>query len=313
MSAFLFSPLSHRALIAVTGEDRGEFLQGLVSNDVAQASADRAIWSAFLTPQGRFLHEFFITERNLDAKGPNTGLALVLEAEAERRADLAKRLSLYKLRSKVAVAPLEGWKVYALWGDGAAAAAGLKPEAGAAVALGSGVAFVDPRLPEAGLRAWLPEGGESALIAAGFTAAPLAAWDAQRMRLGLPDGSRDLVPEKSILLENGFDELRGVDWKKGCYMGQELTARTKYRGLVRKRLMPVTIEGPAPAPGDAIMLNDTEAGEMRSSTGDVGLALIRLEQFEKAATENTPLRAGTARLRPMRPEWAVFTPPAAES
>lgn len=303
------APLSHRALIAVTGEDRQEFLQGLVSNDVAQAKLDRAIWSAFLTPQGRFLHEFFLAERNLDAKGP----ALLLEAESERRADLARRLSLYKLRSKVAVTVLDGWTVHALWGDGAAAAVGLKPEAGVLAPLGDGLAFVDPRLPTAGLRAWLPAGSDGALTKAGFTTAPLAEWDAQRMRLGLPDGSRDLVPEKSILLENGFDELRGVDWQKGCYMGQELTARTKYRGLVRKRLMPVTIEGPAPAAGAAITLGSAEAGEMRSSSGGVGLALIRLEQFEKAATENTPLISGEARLHPIRPAWAVFTSPAAET
>ncbi len=310
MPGSFFTALPHRALIAVTGEDRQEFLQGLVSNDVAQAGPDRAIWSAFLTPQGRFLHEFFLAERNLDGKGP----AILLEAETERRADLAKRLSLYKLRSKVAVAALDGWRVFALWGDGAAQAAGTKPGAGAAAALGNGLVFVDPRLPGAGLRAWFPPdangGGEAALTAAGFTAAPLAEWDAHRIRLGLPDGSRDLVPEKAILLENGFDELRGVDWKKGCYMGQELTARTKYRGLVRKRLMPVMIDGPVPAPGDAITLGDAEAGEMRSSADGIGLALIRLEQFEKAATGNTPLVAGATRLHPMRPDWAVFTPPA---
>jgi folate-binding protein YgfZ len=308
MTDSFFAPLPHRALVAVSGADRRGFLQGLVSNDVDHAGPDHAIWSAFLTPQGRFLHEFFLAEHNLGAQGP----ALLLEAEAERRLDLARRLSLYKLRSKVTVAALDGWTVHALWGDGAAAAAGLKPEAGAAAPLGDGVVFVDPRLPAAGLRAWLPAGSEGALTAAGFAATPLADWDARRIRLGLPDGSRDLVPEKAILLENGFDELRGVDWAKGCYMGQELTARTKYRGLVRKRLMPVAIEGPAPAPGTPILLGEAEAGEMRSSIDGVGLALIRLEQFDKAAAEGAALTAGEARLRPSRPDWAVFTPTAAE-
>ncbi len=235
---------------------------------MTHAGPDRAIWSALLTPQGRFLHEFFLAERNLDAKGP----ALLLEAETDRRTDLARRLSLYKLRSKAVVAALDGWSVYALWGEGAVAAAGLTPEAGTAKPFATGLAFVDPRLAAAGLRVWLPHGSEAALTDAGFTPANLAAWDAHRMALGLPDGSRDLVPEKAILLENGFDELRGVDWKKGCYMGQELTARTKYRGLVRKRLMPVMIDGPAPAPGETITLDTVDAGEMRSSTGTIGLA-----------------------------------------
>jgi folate-binding protein YgfZ len=298
-----FVPLPHRALLTVSGEDRSEFLQGLVSNDVTRADDAHAIWSALLTPQGRFLHEFFIAARDG---------TLVLEAEGERRADLVRRLSMYRLRSKAAVAALDGWRVYAAWG-GDIALPGLDAAAGSAAPFAGGLAFVDPRLAEAGLRIWLPEGSEGALTEAGFTGATLADWDAHRIRLGLPDGSRDLVPEKAILLENGFDELKGVDWKKGCYMGQELTARTKYRGLVRKRLMPVTIEGPAPDPGAAITLDADEAGEMRSSADGVGLALIRLEQFEKAAAGGVPLLAGETRLRPARPAWAVFTVPEAQS
>ena len=303
MVAARFVALPHRALLTVSGEDRSAFLQGLVSNDVTRASATNAIWSALLTPQGRFLHEFFIAEKDG---------TLVLEAEGARRADLAKRLSLYRLRSKVAVAPLDGWNVYAVWGPGIATAVpalGTDALAGAGTPFADGLAFVDPRLAEAGLRLWLPAGSEGALAVAGLEAGTQADWDAHRIRLGLPDGSRDLVPEKAILLENGFDELKGVDWHKGCYMGQELTARTKYRGLVRKRLMPVTIEGPAPASGAAITLDAAEAGEMRSSADGVGLALIRLEQFDKAAAGGQPLLAGETRLRPARPAWAVFTTP----
>jgi folate-binding protein YgfZ len=105
--------------------------------------------------------------------------------------------------------------------------------------------------------------------------------------------------EKSILLESGFEELGGVDFKKGCYMGQELTARTKYRGLVRKRLLPVKIDGPAPNVGDAIMNGDKEAGIIRSVHGDVGLALIRLERVD----DNADLRAGDARISVSVPDW----------
>ena len=128
-----------------------------------------------------------------------------------------------------------------------------------------------------------------------------ADYDRLRLSLGVPDGSRDLPVEKAILLENGFDELNAIDWNKGCYMGQELTARTRYRGLVRKRLMPVAIAGEAPAPGTPLMLGDKEAGEMRSALGDVGLAMVRLEALGQGA-----LAAGAARLSPRKPDWAKF-------
>jgi len=111
--------------------------------------------------------------------------------------------------------------------------------------------------------------------------------------------SRDLVPDKSILLESGFDELRGVDWQKGCYVGQELTARTKYRGLIKKRLFPVGIDGPPPAPGTIVTLDGKDAGEMRSSREGTGLALLRLDAVAAAR----PLSADTASLTPLRPDW----------
>ena len=102
-------------------------------------------------------------------------------------------------------------------------------------------------------------------------------YDALRLSLGVPDGSRDLPVEKALLLESGFDELHGVDWDKGCYMGQELTARTKYRGLVKRRLFPVRVDGPLPAPGTAIQRNGQEVGEIRSGSGDRALAMLRLD------------------------------------
>ncbi len=113
----------------------------------------------------------------------------------------------------------------------------------------------------------------------------------------MPDGSRDLVPEKSILLESGFEELNGVDFQKGCYIGQELTARTKYRGLIKKRLFPVRIDGPTPEPGALIMQGGKEAGEMRSARDNLGLALLRLE----AVAENRPLSTDSCKITPLRP------------
>ena len=140
------------------------------------------------------------------------------------------------------------------------------------------MAFVDPRLAALGVRCILPRADiRCALEGTGLAEAGFPAYDRLRLELGVPDGSRDLVPEKSILLESGFDELNGVDWQKGCYIGQELTARTKYRGLIKKRLMPVEIDGPAPAPGTIVTADGREVGEMRSSRDGLGLALLRLE------------------------------------
>ncbi len=275
-----------RALISLTGEDRQAFLQGLVSNDVAKATPTRAIYAAFLTAQGKYLHDIFIAV---------DGERLVIECEAARRADLLRRLTLYKLRSKVALAEENALSVGLYFGDDALGTLHLPPEAGQARAEHGGVAFVDPRLATLGARAYLP--------AASLPAETGSAedYDRLRMSLGVPDGSRDLPVEKAILLENGFDELNAIDWDKGCYMGQELTARTRYRGLVRKRLMPVAIEGPVPEFGAPLLLGDKEAGEMRSASGDVGLALVRLEALGQGV-----LISGASRLTPVKPDWAKF-------
>jgi folate-binding protein YgfZ len=284
----------NRGLLAIAGEDKVSFLQGLVSNDVTKAGPAQALYSAFLTAQGRYLHDFFLAE---------AGGSFYLDCEAARREDLKRRLSLYKLRSKVTIADATpSHAVALLYGGVALARLGLGAQPGAAKPFAGGVAYVDPRLPALGARAVLPrEGAAAALEAAGFVAGDATAYDKLRLSLGVPDGSRDLPVEKAILLENGFDELHAIDWDKGCYLGQELTARTRYRGLVRKRLLPVTIEGPIPAPGTPVMLGDKEAGEMRSAIDGIGLALLRLEHLEGGSPPG--LRAGEARLSAQKPDW----------
>jgi len=283
-----------RGVLAIAGDDKTSFLQGLVSNDVAKAGPTQALYSAFLTAQGRYLHDFFLAE---------AGGSFYIDCEAERREDLKRRLSLYKLRSKVTIADATASHAVALlFGNDALARLGLGPEPGTAKPFAGGVAYVDPRLAALGARAVLPrEGAAAAFEAAGFTVGDKAAYDRLRMSLGVPDGSRDLPVEKAILLENGFDELHAIDWNKGCYLGQELTARTRYRGLVRKRLLPVTIDGPTPAPGTPVMLDDKEAGEMRSAIDGIGLALLRLEHVEGSPAP--VLRAGEAKLRAKKPDW----------
>lgn len=290
-----YALLDARGVLAIAGEDTDTFLQGLISNDVTKVTPEAAAYSAFLTPQGKYLHDFFMVR---------VGDVLLLDGEAARLADLKKRLSMYKLRAKATVEDASAdWAVCAAWGDGAAAAFGLASEAGAARETDGGAVYVDPRLAAMGVRAILPKDGARAVMdAAGLTPGDAAAYDRARMSLGLPDGSRDLIVERALLLENGFDELHGVDWQKGCYMGQELTARTRYRGLVKKRLLPVAIDGPTPEPGTPVMLDGKEAGVMRSGTDGLGLALMRLEALDKAAS----FPCGDATLTPAKPDWVVF-------
>jgi tRNA-modifying protein YgfZ len=290
--------LADRAVLEVAGADRRAFLQGLVSNDVEKVAADRAVYAALLTAQGKYLHDFFIAE---------IGEAFLLDAEAARLADLKRRLGLYRLRAKVTLGENgDRYIVAAAFGGDALSLLDLPEEPGAAVPFAGGIAYVDPRLPELGARLLLRRGaGLTPLESAGFRIDDGTEYDRLRLTLGIPDGSRDLAVEKAILLESGFEELNGVDWRKGCYIGQELTARTKYRALIKKRLMPVAVDGPLPAPGTPIMLGDQEAGEMRSGRDGLGLALLRLEALDEASA-GKPLTAGTARLVPHKPRWANF-------
>lgn len=286
-----FALLDDRGVLAVSGADNRVFLQGLVSNDIDKVGPARARYAALLTAQGKYLHDFMTIE---------AGEAIWLEAEASRLGDLKRRLSLYRLRAKVALDERPELAVAAVFGEAALAATGLSDEFGAARPFASGVAFVDPRLAVLGVRCILPRADiKQALRDAGLAEAGFPVYDRLRLALGIPDGSRDLVIEKSILLEAGFDELNGVDWQKGCYIGQELTARTKYRGLIKKRLMPVEIIGLAPAPGTIVTADGREVGEMRSSRDGLGLALLRIDP----AIEGRRLAAATATLVAMKPGW----------
>lgn len=255
------SLLPARAVVEISGEDRVAFLQGLVSNDVAAAAPGRAVFAALLTPQGKWLADFFIHA---------TPDALLLDCEAAQAPMLVARLGKFRLRSKVALRET-ALPVVVGWGD-------APPPPGAAP---------DPRLPGAG---WRAIGGEAPDLSADY--------DAHRLALGLPDGSADLRAEQTVLLEAGHDELHGISWDKGCYMGQELTARTRYRGLLKRRLVPVDVDGPAPAPGTPVLLDGAEVGEMRSGRGARGIALLRL-----AAIAAPALACGDARLRPDRVAW----------
>jgi len=262
------SLLPRRGVVELAGQDRVAFLQGLVSNDVAAAAPGRAVWAALLTPQGKWLADFFVVHR------PD---ALLLECERDQAPMLAERLIKFRLRSKIGLRDASNdFAVVAGWGDAP------MPEGAAP----------DPRLPEGGWRAIMPRGN--------YTDAS-AAYDLHRLSLGLPD-TADMRAEQTVLLEAGFDELHGVSWDKGCYMGQELTARTKYRGLVKRRLVPVRVEGALPAPGTPVLREGMEMGEMRSGRDGRGMALLRLGALEG------PLACGEAVLHPEPAAWMRLPP-----
>lgn len=287
----MYIPLENRGLIKIEGPDARDYLQGLVSQDMNRVTATQAVYSAFLTPQGKFLFDFFCFE---------LAGALMLDCEADRRSDFFKRLNLYKLRSKVTLTDVtEAYRVYAILDD--ADPLGLGHERGTCAPFGGGVAYVDPRLSTMGLRVTLPQ-GDTALTDAGKRLGKFEDYEFARIDQGLPDGARDMAVDKALLLENGFEELDGVSFTKGCFMGQELTARTRYRGLVKKRLLPVAIDGPAPAPGTPIEVDGREVGEMRSVIDDIGLALLRLDTLE----DGISFTIGETTLTPNIPDWVVL-------
>lgn len=235
MSKPFYVSLPARGLIQIEGEDRKAFLNALITNDIADITPGTLVYACLLTPQGKFHHDFFVND---------AGDVLLLDCEGGPRAqDLYERLLKYRLRSKVKISVEESHPVYAVFGE----SFGLS----------------DPRHPHMGCRSFEKPACEES---------PFADWDRLRISLTIPDGSRDLKTELSTLDEGHIDALHGVNWDKGCYIGQELTARMKYRGLGKKHLQTVTFQnGAAPAPFSEL----PNGGEMRSSCGDIGLALLK--------------------------------------
>jgi len=283
-----------RSVISIGGDDRAEFLQGLISNDTKRISSAQAIFAALLSPQGKFAYDLLLVE---------DGGRYLVDCEGTRRADLLKRLKMFKLRSLVTLEDLDGeYVIINLFGGDTLARLGLEAKAGAAKGLGGGVVFTDPRLSDLGAHAFLPRATYAATLnELGFAEAPAGSFKDHRYALGVPEGSHDLLPDKAIPLECGFDELNGVDWQKGCYMGQELTARTKYRGLVRKRLLPIRFEGTPLAVGTDLTLDGKEVGDIRAVDGNHGLALLRLEYLDAILSKG--IDAEGTRVTASVPAW----------
>lgn len=284
--------LANRGILRLTGPDAGTLLQGLVSNDIDALTPERALYAALLTPQGKYLFDFLLYR---DAE------TILLDGERDRLAALTQRLTMYRLRARVAIENADELAMLAVFGQNAATSLGLDLIAGAMRREGATILAVDPRLAELGVRVVIPHADVEAFLAGhGLTPTTAATYDNHRLVLGVPDGSRDLIVDKSLLLESGFEELNGVSFTKGCFVGQELTARTKHRALVKKRLMPVRVSGALPPPGTMVTRGERDAGELRSGAGNLALALLRLEQLSSSAE---PLRAGDAVVTPVPPPW----------
>ena len=292
MTDIFHTILDNRGILKVSGEDKCEFLQGLVSNDVTNISDSSAIYAAMLTSQGKFLFDFFMYQWKS---------SILIETEGNRLAQLKKRLNMYKLRAKIDLEDVTAsWSVTAIWGSDVLTSIGLSKNPGSATAWQGGLIAVDPRIPSAGARALLPKNHDIQLPG---NSVSHSEYDLHRLGLGLPDGGRDMILEKSILLENGFDELNGINWNKGCYIGQELTARTKYRGLIKKRLVPVKVDGVMPPVGTPILLDGKSVGELRSGRDNRALAILRIEHLQKTGSKFT---AENATVSPKKPNWAEF-------
>lgn len=289
-------PLATRGVIAVSGEPARDFLQGLITNDIQRVSPTCAIYAALLTPQGKFLHDFFIVQHKD---------RLLLDCKRDRIPDLIKRLTMYRLRSKVEIADeSETWEVGVMLpiDNISSVNAPNEPQtAGTSTTRFDGVSYVDPRHADLGERTIrLIDEDDNFPTDETLMANYREAYEAVRISLGIPDTGIDLIADKSMPLESGFDELHGVDFEKGCYVGQEVTARMKHRNLVKKRLFPITFEGGV-ADGATVKCGDVDAGEVRSAMAGRGIALLRLDLVEKGG-----LAVDGVEITPEKPDWADF-------
>ncbi|PHS23595.1 MAG: hypothetical protein COA85_09575 [Robiginitomaculum sp.] len=261
-----FAPPRPRTVLAITGEDASDFLQGLITNDITRLGKEGLIYAALLSPQGKVLHTFFISNR--DDGG------YWLDVHADTASDLMRRLRMFRLRAKVDI---------------------KDQSANFMVALGDKtIGFTDPRSPHLGNRAILPKGD-----------LPMAPpdYDADRIAACVPDQGADFGMEEVFASDINMDLQNGVAFRKGCYVGQEVVSRMKRRGTIRKRMALASFDGPAPANGTIIMAGDARLGDVRSSAGqEQALALVRTDRLEKALEACTLITADGVPLTLTLPE-----------
>jgi tRNA-modifying protein YgfZ len=280
--------LPNRGVVRVAGEDARTFLDNIVTSNMDGVAEGKAIHTALLTPQGKIITDFFVTEAQVeDGGGFYCDVPLVSAAE------LAKRLTFYKLRAKVSVENLsETLGVIAAWG-------------GAMDIAGYGLAFADPRLPALGYRLIAHKSQTDAVIAeAGAAPAPLDDYHAHRAALGIGEVAFDFALGDAFPHEINMDQLHGIDFKKGCYVGQEVVSRMQHRGTARTRLVQLRYdEGFVASSGASVMAGEKTLGVTGTAANGVGLAMIRLDRAADAMAAATPITAGGVPVTVIKPAW----------
>jgi len=281
--------LPDRGVVKVAGDDARKFLNGLLTSDIEKVTPAVPVYAALLTPQGKIMVDMIVTEAPAEDGG-----GFFIDGPRALVLTLVQRLNFYKLRAKVLVEDLsEVLGVMTIW-DGAGETE-------------YGLCYADPRLTALGSRCMLPPHLFSEAAAdLGATAVEAPAYEAHRIGLGVPRGGLDFIYNDAFPHEADLDQLNGVDFKKGCYVGQEVVSRVEHRGTARKRVVPVTFADFGPEAGVPVKIGDIEAGTMGSSANGRGLAMLNLGRVSDALASGTPIMSGGIALTPVKPDWARF-------
>jgi folate-binding protein YgfZ len=281
--------LPDRGVIKVAGDDAPKFLNGLVTSDMAKVAPDRAAFAALLTPQGKIIADFIIAEAE-----PADGGGFFLDCPRALVLTLVQRLNFYKLRAKVIIEDLSDiLGVMAIW-DGSGTSE-------------YGLVYGDPRLVELGARMMLPpHRAADAAKELGAKLVDAAEYEAHRIRLAIPRGGLDFVYGDVFPHETDMDQLNGVDFEKGCFVGQEVVSRIEHRGTARNRIVGVRYDEFAPEPGIPVQAHEKPVGVLGSSARGRGLAMLRLDRLAEAMAKGEQLKAGGIALEVVKPTWARF-------
>ena len=284
----IFAPLVGKGFIQVDGEEAAPFLQTILTANINKIAADGCSPGALLTPQGRVLHDMMIYSCTA---GTDTRSHFIIEADETGLADLFTRLRRYRLRRSVSLQIVEDITTWLCWG--------------APIDIKS--VYHDPRHHSLGYR-WLGKHDTAPPFTAIATSGEITEWHALRISAGVPEGPIDLIPERALMLEAGLDRLGAVDFEKGCYIGQEVTARTHYRGLVKRRLVPLHLPvGSPPTPGTEILLNERAIAITKTAAktkgGSLCLALIKLSDLHLVLDGKAKLQVADLPADLLIPQW----------
>ncbi len=287
--------LPDRGVIKIAGDGARNFLHGLVTADILNLQAGEARYCALLAPQGKIIADFIVAEAQAKDGG-----GFFLDVPQAQAATLIGKLNLYRLRAKVIIEDLsQVLGVLAAWNG-----ASVPPPTGI------GLCYADPRLSALGLRVMLPAHlAGAAATELGATLVEASEYEAHRIALGVPSGGADFSYGDAFPHEADMDQLGGVDFAKGCYVGQEVVSRMEHRGTARTRAVPVRFTGAAPEAGAAIVAGDRQLGSLGSASAGNAIALLRLDRVADALAQGEPLMAGTTPIRLVKPDWARFSFP----